>query len=305
MRKIFFIVFIVSLAFTAYAQEESIFGTECAVTGENFSKDEEHSIWIYEKASLTLENISLKDAYAKVVKDLNDKDTGNLYHYKLLYKKYPEMPKKSVSIQGNMDKDAYAPYKCNIDIAFITNKKIKIKISAFDKTGIITLEQIGSSVQVVRKTAVLDLHTSAARHNPENKPGSITNGWQKVDSYFGAIEFLCSGEKAKENEIMAQSFNTCDACIFEKYFKNMDIKEAYNALFKNIPKTMKSFPKDLPLSNRKIENEWYIHEFTWKKNRMRVSESSKETEEYYTDIEFIQEKDGVKVQLSGYGIYPK
>ena len=305
MKKILFIVVILSFAFNIYAQEKSIFGTECAITGDDFSKDEEYSVWLYEKSSLTLENTSLKDAYAKVVKDLNDKDTGDLYHYHLLYKKYPEMPKKSVTLTGNIEKDDYTSYKCNIDIKNDNNKKIVINISAFGKTGTISLEQAGNNVQVVRKTAILDRHTSSARHNPENRPGSITNGWQKVDKYYGAIEFLCSGEKAKANEVMFQSHYVCDDCTYEKYFKNMDIKSTYNTLFKDLPNTFQSFPKTLPLSNKKIDSDWTEHKFTWKGNKLYVRESSKETDEYYTNIEFIQEKDGVKVLLSGYGAYPK
>lgn len=303
MKKILFIVVILSFAFNIYAQEKSIFGTECAITGDDFSKDEEHSVWLYEKSSLTLENISLKDAYAKVVKDL--KDNMNLYHYEYLYKKYPKMPKKSVTLTGNIDKKVSNSYNCNIDIKNDNNKKIVINISAFGKTGTISLEQAGNNVQIVRKTAILDLHTKAAKFNPENTPGSITNGWQKVDKYYGAIEFLCSGEKAKANEVMFMSINWCEDCTYEKYFKNMDIKSTYNTLFKDLPNTFQSFPKTLPSSNQKIDSEWTEHKFTWKGNKLYVRESSKETDEYYTNIEFIQEKDGVKVLLSGYGVYPK
>ena len=64
-------------------------------------------------------------------------------------------------------------------------------------------------MQVTRKTPILDLHADAAKFNPENTPGSITNGWQKVDQYYGAIDFLCSGEKAKANEVMSMSINWC------------------------------------------------------------------------------------------------
>lgn len=303
MKKILFIVFVLSFAFNTYAQEKSIFGDSCVVTGDDFSKDKEYSVWLYEKSSLTLENISLKDAYEKVVKDLND--NMNLYHYEYLYKKYPKMPKKNVTLTGDIDKNISDSYKCNIDIKNDNNKKIVINISAFDKTGTISLEQAGNNVQIVRKTAILDLHTKAAKFNPENTPGSITNGWQKVDKYYGAIEFLCSGEKAKANEVMFMSINWCEDCTHEKYFKNMDIKSAYNALFKDLPNTFQSFPKTLPSSNQKIDSEWTEYEFTWEGKNLHVNKSSKESDEYYTNIEFIQEKDGVKVLLSGYGTYPE
>ncbi len=39
MKKLLFIVVILSFAFNIYAQEKSIFGTECAITGDDFSKD--------------------------------------------------------------------------------------------------------------------------------------------------------------------------------------------------------------------------------------------------------------------------
>ena len=303
MKKILFIVFLLSFIINSYAQEESLFGSKCAVKGEDFYRSEHSYIWLYEKGSLTLENTSLKDAYAEVVKDLND--YMYLYHYEYLYKKYPEMPAESVSLEGDIDDDMSASYKCNIDITNDDNKKIVINISAFGKTGFISLEQTGKNVQVVRKTAILDKHADAAKYDTENKPGDIINSWQTVNSYFDSIEFLCSGEKADKNEVMSASYYACDDCVREKYFKNMDIKETYNALFKDIPDTFESFPKTLPLNNKKIEAEWTEHKFTWHGNKLYVNESSKETEEYYTNVEFIQEKDGVKVLLSGYGVYPE
>ena len=84
----------------------------------------------------------------------------------------------------------------------------------------------------------------------------------------------------------------------------MDIKSTYNALFKDLPKTFESFPKTLPSSNQTIDSKWKKHTFIWKGNNLYVRESSKETDEYYTILEFMQEKDGVKVRLSGYGAYP-
>lgn len=302
MKKVLFTVLFLCFALNIYAQEKSIFGDSCVVTGDDFSKDKEHSKWLYEKGSLILDNISLKDAYALVVKDLND--NTDLYHYKYLYKKYPKMPKKSVTLTGDIDKNVSRSYKCNIDITNDNNKKIEIKISAFGKTGDIILEQVDKNVQVTRKTAILDLHADAAKFNPENTPGSITNGWQKVDQYYGAIDFLCSGEKAKANEVMSMSINWCEDCTYEKYFKGMDIKSTYNALFKDLPKTFESFPKTLPSSNQTIDSKWNKHTFIWKGNNLYVRESSKETDEYYTILEFMQEKDGVKVHLSGYGAYP-
>ena len=303
MKKILFIVFLLSFIINSYAQEESLFGSKCAVKGEDFYRSEHSYIWLYEKGSLTLENTSLKDAYAEVVKDLND--YMYLYHYNYLYKIYPEMPAESVSLEGDIDDDMSASYKCNIDIKNDNNKKVVINISAFGKTGFISLEQAGKNVQVVRKTAILDKHADAAKYDTENKPGDIINGWQTVNSYFDSIEFLCNGEKADKNEVMSASYYACDDCVREKYFKNMDIKETYNALFKDIPDTFESFPKTLPLNNKKIEAEWIEHEFAWHGNKLYVNESSKETEEYYTNVEFIQEKDGVKVLLSGYGVYPE
>lgn len=303
MKKVLFTVLFLCFSFNIYAQEKSIFGDSCIVTGDDFSKDEENTMRLYAKGSLTLDNTSLKDAYALVVKDLND--NTDLYHYKYLYKKYPKMPNKSVTLSGNIDENVYASYNCNIDIKNNNNTKIEIKISTFGKTGDIILEQVGKNVQVTRKTAILDLHTYSARHNPENKPGSITNGWQKVDTYYGAIDFLCSGEKAKANEVMAQSFYICDDCTYEKYFKGMDIKSAYNALFKDLPKTFKTFPKTLPSSNQTIDSEWFEHKFTWEGNKLYVRESSTETDDYYTNLEFIQEKDEVKVRLSGCAVYPQ
>lgn len=298
MKKVLFTALFLCFAVNIYAQAESIFGSGCSIKGWKYA------LYLYEKDLITLDNTSLKDAYALVVKDLNDNNM-RLYHYESLYKKYPKMPKKSVTLSGNIDKDIYASYNYNIDIKNDNNTKIEIKISAFGKTGDIILEQIGKNVQVTRKTAILDTHSRAARHNPENKPGSITNGWQKVDDYYDEIEFLCSGEKAKANEVMAQSFYTCDDCTYEKYFKGMDIKSTYNALFQVIPKTMENMPKDLPLQTETLENPDDIFEFNWEnKNDLYISISSKETNEYYTDIEFMQDTNGVKVHLSGYGAYP-
>ena len=298
MKKVLFTVLFLCFAFNIYAQEKNIFGDECVVTGDDFSK----TVRLYEKGLLTLDNTSLKDAYEKVIKDLNDKK--RLYHYEFLYKKYPEMPNKSVTLSGNIDENVYASYNCNIDIKNNNNTKIEIKISAFGKTGDIILEQVGKNVQVTRKTAILDLHTYAARHNPENKPGSITNGWQKVDKYYGAVEFLCSGEKAKANEVMGQSFYICDDCTYEKYFKGMDIKSAYNALFNDIPNTYKLFPKTLPLNNKIIDTEYDVYEYTWKGSELNVHKSYKDLEES-VNVDFIQDKGGVKVRLSGYAVYPE
>ena len=136
MKKILFIVFLLSFIINSYAQEESLFGSKCAVKGEDFYRSEHSYIWLYEKGSLTLENTSLKDAYAEVVKDLND--YMYLYHYNYLYKKYPEMPAESISLEGDIDDDMSASYKCNIDIKNDNNKKVVINISAFGKTGFIS-----------------------------------------------------------------------------------------------------------------------------------------------------------------------